>query len=143
MRLTRYTDYALRVLIYLGLHADRLGTIREIANAYGISENHLMKIVQHLAACGYVESVRGRNGGLRLAQAPAKINLGKLVRDLEEDMALVECFVSDSNTCPISDVCNLQRALDRALAAFMEVLDTYTLDMLLRPRQKLKHILSK
>jgi Rrf2 family transcriptional regulator, nitric oxide-sensitive transcriptional repressor len=142
MRLTRYTDYALRVLIYLGLHPDRLGTIREIAAVYGISENHLMKIVQHLAASGYVESVRGRNGGLRLAHSPEVINIGQLVRDMEEDMILVECFESESNTCPISEVCVLQGALSCALQAFMDVLDTYTLDMLLRSKQKLNRALS-
>jgi Rrf2 family nitric oxide-sensitive transcriptional repressor len=133
MRLTRYTDYALRVLIYLGLQQDRLSSIREIADAYAISESHLMKVVHALGQCGYIETLRGRGGGLRLAKPPGEINLGNVVRDTEDDVALVECF-SDRSACRIAGPCRLEHVLRKALEAFLNVLDDYTLADLLRPK---------
>ncbi len=133
MRLTRYTDYSLRVLIYLGLQQDRLSSIREIADAYGISESHLMKVVHALGQSGYVATLRGRGGGLRLAKPPSEINLGDVVRNTEDDVALVECFSKDSE-CRIAGPCRLEHVLRRALEAFFEVLDDYTLADLLRPK---------
>ncbi len=133
MRLTRYTDYSLRVLIYLGLQQDRLSSIREIADAYKISESHLMKVVQALGQSGYVATLRGRGGGLKLARPPGEINLGEVVRDTEDDLNLVECFAAASE-CRIAGPCRLTHVLKKALEAFLQVLDEYTLADLLRPK---------
>ena len=142
MRLTRYTDYSLRVLTYLGLRpAGELSTIKEIATRYGISENHLMKVVHQLGQMGYIRTVRGRQGGMALAQAPEAINLGDLVRRCEDDMRLVECFDLETNTCRIAGACALPSILDEALDAFLTVLDRHTLADLLTPRQALSEIL--
>lgn len=127
MRLTLYTEYALRVLIYLGLKRDELSTIREIADRYRISENHLMKIVFNLAKDGYVETVRGRQGGMRLAKTPAAIKVGEIVRRYEDGMRLVECFDMTTNTCPIAGVCGLAGIFDEALDSFLSALDSKTL----------------
>ncbi len=136
MRLTRYTDYALRTLMFLGLADGRLSSIRDIAERYGISENHLMKVVHRLGLLGYVETIRGRNGGLRLARPPGEIRLGDVVRQTEEDLALVECF-GPAIACRITESCRLRGILDEALSAFLAVLDRYTLQDLLRPRNLL------
>ncbi len=142
MRLTIFTDYSLRVLIYLGAHrnAEQLTTIGDIAAAYRISENHLMKVVHHLAKHGYVETTRGKGGGMQLARAPEEINIGAVVRITEDDLALVECFEGGAPKCPIVPVCTLQGALARALHAFLEVLDGQTLADLLQPQAQLVKI---
>jgi Rrf2 family nitric oxide-sensitive transcriptional repressor len=142
MRLTTFTDYTLRVLIYLGAHQrqGRLATIGDVAAAYGISENHLMKIVHHLARQGYVETTRGKGGGMRLARAPETINIGDVVRGAEEDLALVECFQQSGPECPISPACELRGLMERALRAFLAVLDSQTLADLLAPRAQLIRI---
>lgn len=141
MRLTVHTDYALRVLMYLALKEDRLATIAEIATSYGISKNHLMKVVYELGVAGYVETVRGRGGGLRLAKPVKSIGLGEVVRYTEPDMAIVSCFEPVNAPCAIHPGCVLKRALKRAADAFIEVLDNYTLDDLVRPRSKLAGLL--
>lgn len=142
MRFTRYTDYALRVLMYLGLKAPgELATIREIGERYGISQNHLMKVVHRLGQEGYVETLRGRQGGLRLARDPAAINIGEVVRRCEDDLRLVECFDPATNSCPIAPVCALPALLDEALAAFLAVLDRHSLADLLVPHFELAEIL--
>lgn len=142
MRLTRYTDYALRVLTYLGLKPQgELSTIKEIAERYGVSENHLMKVVHRLGRAGIIETVRGRQGGLRLAHAPVDINIGQVVRLCEDDMRLVECFNSETNTCPIAPACALPSVLDEALAAFMAVIDRRTLQDVMEPHRELTKIL--
>ena len=125
MRLTRYTDYTLRVLIYVGLHEPRQSSIAEIARAYGISESHLTKVVHQLGRLGLIRTIRGRGGGLRLAKPPADIVVGAVVRQTEDDLALVECFAG--NACAITAPCRLRRALSEALEAFLAVLDRYTL----------------
>ena len=127
MRFTRYTDYALRVLMYLGRKGEDLATIKEIAARYGISENHLMKVVHQLGRHGYIMTIRGRQGGMRLAAAPENINIGEVVRATEDDMRVVECFDTETNSCPISSVCGLAGMIDEALAAFLAVLDQKTL----------------
>jgi Rrf2 family nitric oxide-sensitive transcriptional repressor len=128
MQLTRHTDYALRVLMLLGLCPERRITIEEIAQRYGISHNHLMKIVQRLSADGYVEAVRGRGGGLRLARPADQISLGAVVRDFEVGMNLADCFAPQpSGGCPIESCCKLQPVLREALQAFLAVLASYTL----------------
>lgn len=138
MRLTVFTDYTLRVLIYLGAHQGeaRLATIGDIAVAYGISENHLMKIVHHLARRGYVETIRGKGGGMRLARAPEDIRIGEVVRGAEKDVKVVECR-PQGNECPIASVCALSGLLGRAMQAFLEVLDHETLAELVQPRAPL------
>jgi Rrf2 family nitric oxide-sensitive transcriptional repressor len=143
MRLTSFTDYSLRVLIYLGARRDesRLATIGDIATAYRISENHLMKVVHHLAKQGYIETTRGKGGGMRLARAPDEINLGAVVRGAEENLAVVGCFGEEDLNCPIEPVCTLRNVLSRAMRAFLEVLDGQTLADLLRPQAKLLRIL--
>src|SRR5947209_2788761 len=120
MRLTIFTDYALRVLIYLGAHRerDRLSTINDIATAYAISQNHLKKVVHQLGKLGYVQTTRGKDGGMQLARAPGEINLGAVVRATEEDLALVECFQEGPPKCSIAHACTLQHLLARSLHAF-------------------------
>ncbi len=127
MHVTRYTDYSLRVLIYLAMQGDRLATIQEIAESYDISRNHLMKIVHQLNKNGYIETVRGKNGGMRLHMAPADINVGVLVRETEQDLNIVECFAA-KDACRISPVCGLQGMFGEALDAFLKTLDQYTLE---------------
>lgn len=140
MRLTLHSDYALRMLIFLGLQRAERSTIAEIADHYGISENHVMKLAQALARMGYVETQRGRGGGLCLARPAQSIGLGDLVRRTESDFDLVECF-STGGVCPISEACVLRQVLSDALAAFMAVLDRYTLADLLKPPARLRRAL--
>jgi len=126
MHITRYTDYSLRVLIYLAAQGDRLATIQEIADSYDISKNHLMKVVHQLNKKGYIETIRGKKGGMRLHMTPSDINIGILVRETEQDLSIVECFTS-KNACKITPVCGLKSMFGEALNAFLEVLDKYTL----------------
>jgi Rrf2 family nitric oxide-sensitive transcriptional repressor len=142
MRLTVYTDYSLRMLMYLAVKDDKLATISEIAASYGISKNHLMKVAHQLGIAGYVETVRGRSGGLRLAKPVAAIRLGDVVRRTEQDMALVPCFEPVNAPCAIRAGCGLRRALARAGEAFMAVLDEYTLADLIKPRTALRSLLA-
>lgn len=142
MRLTVYTDYALRLLMYLAVKDDGLATITEVAKSYGISKNHLMKVAYQLGVAGYVDTVRGRGGGLRLAKPVADINLGAVVRHTEPDMALVPCLKPVNASCAIKRCCVLRRALEEAGAAFLDVLDGYTLADLTPPRTPLRKLLA-
>ena len=137
MRLTRYTDYAMRVLLYLGTHPDRLCSIAEIAQVYAISQNHLMKVVNDLVNAGYLQSVRGRHGGIRLARAPEAINVGSLIRHTEDGFELVDC-----GSCLIAPACGLTGVLDEALLAFLAVLDRYTLADVLERRGGFSRLLA-
>lgn len=143
MRFTRHTDYAFRVLIYLaGKPPGERATIREIAEAYAISENHLMKIIHRLGREGFVETVRGRQGGLALSRAPDAINLGDVVRCCEDDLALVECFDPQSSQCRIAPVCKLTGIARDALQAFLTVFDRHTLADLAVPQSRLLDVLA-
>lgn len=141
MRLTVYSDYALRMLMYLAVKDDGLATVAEIAEAYGISKNHLTKVAYELGVAGFVETVRGRGGGLRLARPREEINLGIVVRQTEPDMALVPCFAPIDGDCAIERCCVLRKALQKACDAFLDVLDGYTLADLARPRSALRSLL--
>ncbi len=134
MRLTAFTDYSFRVLIYLAVSNDKHATIREIAQSYGISRNHLMKVVQELSNQGYVTALRGKNGGLRLNIPPAQIRIGELIRTMENGLELAECF-GENNQCILTPSCELRRIFADALQAFFISLDAYTLEDVL-PGQK-------
>ncbi len=140
MRLTAYTDYTLRTLMYLAVCGDCPATIGQIAAAYDISEAHLMKVVHQLGVANDVVTQRGRRGGIWLARAPECINLGATVRRTEADLALVPCF-EKAGSCVISDNCVLSKVLQEALDAFLAVLDRYTLADLVAPRQALASLL--
>ncbi len=131
MRLTAFTDYTLRSLIYLGMNRDRLVTIQGIADLHSISKNHLTKVVHQLGVSGLVETVRGRNGGLRLAREPDAINIGDVVRMSETDFFMAECFDRANNTCALSPACFLKTKLGEATHAYLAVLDGVTLADLL------------
>ncbi len=142
MRLTSYTDYSLRVLIYLGLQEHRLATIGEISESYGISANHLMKIVHNLGKLGYIDTIRGRAGGIRLAGTPKEINLGQVIRQVEPDFALVDCFEPrPHNECVISPACRLQLVFGKAFQSFLDVLDKHTLADLVQNQARLRSLL--
>lgn len=141
MQLTRFSDYGMRTLLYLAMSRGELKTISNIAEAYNISRNHLMKVVNTLVSNGYVQGVRGKNGGIRLAMAPEEIVVGRLVRDMEPDMALVECFHTHGQ-CRIQHACSLSGVLNEALEAFLAVLDRYTLNDLLENENQLARLLA-
>ena len=126
MRLTSMTDYSMRLLMYLTGQPDRLCTIAEIARAHGISEPHLMKITHRLAQTGWVETIRGKNGGMRLARRPDEIPIGAVVRDMENDLAVVECL-GGATGCILAGQCGLTGIMQGALHKFLEHLDGYTL----------------
>jgi len=140
MKLTRFTDYSLRVLIYLGLRDDGRVTIREISDAYGISRNHLMKVVSLLTRMGYLDARRGPGGGIALAKIPEDIVIADVIRDMEDDLNLVECFCIDGH-CAIKPMCQLKVALTEALEAYLHTLDRFTLLDLIRPKSKLSEAL--
>ncbi len=142
MHLTMHTDYALRMLIHLGVNNNRLVTVSETANAYNISKNHMMKVAHRLCVEGYVVTSRGNGGGLRLAKHPSEINIGDVVRKIEGDFALVGCFQPCGPGCVITSACLLRSALRKALEAFFHILDNYTLDDLLVTKPLLSELLS-
>jgi Rrf2 family transcriptional regulator, nitric oxide-sensitive transcriptional repressor len=134
MRLTTFSDFALRLLMYAGAHPDRLITIEEVSQVYNISRAHLMKVTNMLTRAGFLSAIRGRSGGLELARKPSEIRLGDVVRASEPDFALVECFAT-GNQCIITKCCRMPDVLNEALNAFVKTLDRYTLeDVMLKPR---------
>jgi len=141
MRLTRHVDYSLRVLMFLAVSPERFGTVKQISATYGISRNHLMKVVQALGQKGYIDTIRGKGGGLQLKALPHQINIGRVVRDMEADLALVECFGS-ANRCVITQECRLKHLLIDALDAFLEVLERQTLADLTEEPEPLAQLLS-
>lgn len=142
MRLTMYTDFSLRVLLFLGIKGTQdLSTIQEISDKYGISKNHLTKVVHELGKLGLIETVRGRGGGIRLNVAPIDINIGETVRKTEDDFYLVECFNCETNRCVITSACRLKGVLHEALDAYFAVLDQYTLDDFVGDNKALAKIL--
>lgn len=143
MRLTTFSDYTLRVLIYLALDRERLATIPAIAAAYGISENHLMKVVHQLVRAGAVQSLRGKGGGIRLAHAPEDIRLGEVVRASEGSGPVVECLGEEKSACCIAPACRLKTILAQAFDAFYAALDEYTLADLMADRVVLEALLSR
>jgi len=132
MRLTLWTDYALRTLIYVGAAGGRLATIAEIAESFGVSKTHLMKVVNKLGRQGYLDTIRGKGGGIRLGRRPAQIRVGAVVRDTEEELAVMGCL-AETGFCRIEGCCVLRRALSEATGAFLTALDGYTLADLLAP----------
>ncbi|WLR42753.1 Rrf2 family transcriptional regulator [Bacillus carboniphilus] len=143
MRLTNYTDYSLRVLIYLAtVEPGRLSQIKEIADSYSISKNHLMKVTYQLGKLGYIETIRGRNGGIKLAKNPKEINIGEVVKQTEEDFLMVECFDEQNNSCKITSVCGLKHILNEALQAYLTVLSRYTLADIITSEKLIREVLS-
>lgn len=127
MHLTQFSDFSLRLALYLACHPEQLVSANEVSQAFGVSRNHLVKVAQTLTELGVVEAHRGRGGGMRLAKHPSEINIGWLIRRTEPHFNLVECFDVATNTCPIAPACGLKGALARAQQAFLDVLDEYTL----------------
>lgn len=127
MRLTQYSNFALRTLQLLALRAPAIVTVDDVARAHRISKSHLVKVANELGKRGYVETIRGRRGGMRLARPADQITVGEIIRWTEAPLALVECFDPETNTCPLLGVCHLSRGLQRALRAFLSVLDDMTI----------------
>lgn len=131
MQLTLYTDYSLRVLLYLGQHPNERVTITQMSEYFGISRNHLVKVVHNLGKLELIHTIRGKNGGILLAQEPQKINIASVVRKVEPHMNLLECFDDETNTCPITKGCGLKQILFKAKKSFIDVLREHTLADLL------------
>jgi Rrf2 family nitric oxide-sensitive transcriptional repressor len=142
MQLTQYTDYGLRTLIALALNPGDWQTVTTVSKAYGISRHHLVKVVARLAECGYVETARGKGGGMRLARAPAEICLGAVVRDMEAELGVVECLAADGGHCVITPACGLKGILAEATREFLAVLDRHTLGDLRNQRAPVARLLA-
>lgn len=140
MQLTYYTDYSLRVLMYLAIRHERVVNISEIAERYGISRNHLVKVVHNLARGGFIKSYRGKGGGIELARDPDQINVGEVVRYTEGPLKPVECFDVERNRCVITNICGLADVVAEACHNFFATLDRYTLADLLKRRDRLNKL---
>lgn len=141
MRLTRQTNYAIRLLMYCAANEGRLSRVPEVAAAYSVSELFLFKILQPLVENRLVETVRGRNGGVRLGRPASEISLFDVVRVTEENFAMAECFENDATECPLVDSCALNEALRKALGAFFEVLESYSIEDLVKARPSMRDLL--
>jgi len=142
MQLTQYTDYSLRVLIFLGINPGRRCTITEISEAFNINRNHLVKVVHHLSSTDWVKTIRGKSGGMELGLPADQINLGDVVNHTEPNSILLECFDVETNTCPILPACALRHALYRAQKAFMDVLASYSLEDVLQNKTEITMMLN-
>jgi Rrf2 family nitric oxide-sensitive transcriptional repressor len=141
MQLSRFTDYACRALVYAAVHDQGRCTVDDIADAFGVSRHHLVKVVNELQHLGYLETRRGRGGGLTLARPAAEIKLGELVRNTEASLALVECFDRETAVCPLTPACRLKGVLEEASNGFFAVLDRYSLaDLVAQPRYRARVI---
>ena len=141
MRMTQHTDYALRMLIFLASRKDTVCTVNDVAETYGLSRNHLLKVALRLRRMGVIATSRGRSGGIRLAMQPHEIGLGALVRGTEEDFSLVECMQDGGGACAISPICRLKGIFGEALDAYLAVLDRYTLADVVHNRMGLRILL--
>ncbi|NGN42698.1 Rrf2 family transcriptional regulator [Mesorhizobium sp. CGMCC 1.15528] len=141
MRLTYHTDHALRMLVYLALNRGRPSRVVDVAESYGISRNHLLKVALRLGRLGYLTTVRGRSGGIALARKPEDINLGDVVRQIEDDFGLVECMRPEGGTCVISAACRLKGVVRKAVEAFLSVFDEYSLADIAGNREVLAELL--
>ncbi|QMU62204.1 MAG: Rrf2 family transcriptional regulator [Gammaproteobacteria bacterium] len=135
MRLTQFTDYSLRVLIYLALRPKERTTIDQLTNAYDVSRHHIRSVVHHLAKLGYIDSTQGKGGGVTLAFEPAQISIREIVENTENDFYIVECFNPDGNFCPIEPSCVLKQALSEASKSFLKTLEGYTIEDLIRNKK--------
>ncbi|WP_186576838.1 Rrf2 family transcriptional regulator [Aquibacillus kalidii] len=143
MRLKKYTDFALRVLILTGSKEEgELASIKEISETFFISTEHIRKVVHQLSKLELIHTVRGRNGGIILAKGPSEINIGQVVRWMENDFSILECFNKDTNQCVITPSCKLKHVISKALAAFFQILDDYTLEDVLENKDELKELMS-
>jgi Rrf2 family nitric oxide-sensitive transcriptional repressor len=141
MRLTTYTDYSLRLLIYLAVQGGGLATIPEVAESYGISRHHMVKVAHQLGVKGYIETTRGKRGGLRLAKPAREIVVGDVVRSMEPDLGLVPCLQREGPSCRITSSCRLRTAMQEAQRAFLAALDEYTLADLVAKKKPLRELL--
>lgn len=139
MQLTRHSDYSLRVLIYLALNPGRISNVSEIAQAFNVSRNHLVKVVHNLSKLGYISTTRGHGGGIALTGDAADISVGEVVRHTENTLEVINCI---EPRCPIHSACQLKGALDEATAAFLDVLDNYTIADLVRNKVTLKRLIA-
>jgi Rrf2 family nitric oxide-sensitive transcriptional repressor len=141
MKLTLFSDYSLRILMFAGLNEEPTFSVDDVARAYGLSRNHVAKVINFLTQRGYLSSQRGRGGGIRLGQKPEEIRVGQLLRQTENGSPLVECFDAATNTCPLIRACRLKLALSQAWTAFFDTLDGYTLADLIQKPGPLQHAL--
>ncbi|SES15152.1 transcriptional regulator, BadM/Rrf2 family [Gracilibacillus ureilyticus] len=141
MRLKKYTDYALRVLIYTATKKEEKASIKEIADTFFISTEHVRKVVHQLSVNEYIETTRGRNGGITLAKQPGDINIGSVIRLMENDFYMLECFDGGHNQCVITSACKLRHVIGSAMQAFFQILDSYTLDDLIENKDELRELM--
>jgi len=141
VQLTQYTDFALRTLIALALSPEERATVSEVSRAYGVSRHHLVKVAGRLAELGYIETTRGKGGGMRLARRPQRIVIGEVVRAMEAELGVVECLTAGGGACVIAPACRLKSMLHDATSRFLEELDRYTLADVLKARAPLSRLL--
>lgn len=141
MKLTLHTDYALRMMIFLAVRRDRPATVSDVAATYGLSRNHLLKVARNLGRLGYIRTVRGRSGGIALARSPEDVNLGEVVRRVEDGFALVECLQAAGGACALSPACKLKGVVKTALEAFLQVFDRFTLADIASDREAIAALL--